>query len=144
MEPSRSKPVLLKSRAHEEEAPKQTERPRLSLVASHQWRRCLTGVGGVAAPTQASTSFPPPPVLAWTLAASETFRHRSLSGAGRPGGFSQVFPTRPAPESHRGGGGGGERLQPFVTQPVRAWLRMTGDGCVKQLSSPSEWREDDG
>lgn len=67
---------------------------------------------------------------------SETFRHRSLTPAGRLGGFSQVFLTRPVPESHLAEG----RLQPFVTWPVGAWLRMTGDGCVKQLSDPIQKR----
>lgn len=68
---------------------------------------------------------------------TETSHHRSLTRAWRLGGFSQVFLTHPVPESHSAAG----RLQPFVTLPVRAWLRLTGDGCVKQLSSPIQKRE---
>ena len=67
---------------------------------------------------------------------TETSHHRSLTGAEQLGGLSQVFLTRPVPESHSAAG----RLEPFVTLPVRAWLWLTGDGRVKQVSCPIQKR----
>lgn len=65
----------------------------------------------------------------------ETTHQRSHSlepvGPGKAG-FLQVFLTHPGPESASAPG----RLQPFVTWPARAWLWLTGDGCVNQVSLP--------
>lgn len=122
------------------EDPKKTQTPEFAFVASHQQRRCSKGASTWQIPLKSPLfflSFCPP--QSWhgcwpSHSPSETFHHRSLTADKRLVGFSQVFLTRPVPESHSADG----RLQPFVTLPVRAWLRMTGDGCVKKLSNPTQ------
>lgn len=122
--------------------PTQTHTPGSSSVASHRQRRRSKGASAWHVSLKPCSTTPAPPRLppglsppswhgSWrSRSPTETSHHRSLTRAERLGGFSQVFLTHPVPESHSAAG----RLQPFVTLPVRAWLRLTGDGCVKQVS----------